>query len=164
MQVKSDLQSQEDRPVTPLKSSFASSSQSTSKRKQKRTQDDLDATLCRYLKKKSHSPKKTEEKQDDVDLFLQSMAASIRKLAASKRAEVKFKIHSIVHEAEMQCCFPQMMTPFDMQSMTERPNSTATRWMTSPAPYTQPMGGLHTVTSNLESTFQGFQSYTQFGQ
>ena len=155
----SDLQPRQD-PVTPSNPSVASSSHS--KRKQKHTQDDLDATLCQYLKKKSRSPVKTEEKQDDVDLFLQSMAGTISKLPARKQAEVKFKIHSIVHEAEMQCCFPQVMTPLDMQSISERPNLTSTRLMTSSAPDMQPMGSQPTVSGNLESTFQGFQSYTQF--
>ena len=155
----SDLQARQDRPVTPSNSSVASSHP---KRKQKPTHHDLDATFCQYLKKKSRSPVKIEEKQDDVDLFLQSMAGTIRKLPAHERAEVKFKIHSIVHEAEMQCCFPAMMTPFDMQSTNERPNLTSTRLLTSPAPDMQPMGSQPTVSSNLESTFQGFHSYTQF--
>ncbi|XP_064597534.1 transcription factor Adf-1-like [Liolophura sinensis] len=156
----SDIQPRHDRPVTPLSTSVASSSQS--KRKQRRTQDDLDATLCHYLKKKSRTPEKREEKQDDVDLFLLSMAGTIRKLPARKRTEVKFKIHSVVHQAEMQCCFPEMSTPVDMQPMSELPNLTYTRCMTSPAHDMQPMGSQPTVRSNLESTFQGFQSYSQF--
>ncbi|KAK3779418.1 hypothetical protein RRG08_015819 [Elysia crispata] len=158
----SEFQPRLDRTATPLNASVASSSQSTSKRKQKRTQDDLDATLCQYLKKKSRTPKKREEKQDDVDLFLQPMAGTIRKLPARARAEVKFKIHSIVHEAEMQCWFPKMTTQFDMQSMSERANLTSTRLMTSAAPDIQSMGCQHTTSSNLESTFQGLQSYTKF--
>ncbi|KAK3732052.1 hypothetical protein RRG08_026439 [Elysia crispata] len=76
----SDFQPRLDRTATPLNASVASSSQSTSKRKQKRSQDDLDATLCQYLKKESRTLEKREEKQDDVDLFLQSMAGTTRKL------------------------------------------------------------------------------------
>ena len=101
-----DYQPGRDHSDPPLNTSVSSSSQSTSKRKQKRTQDDSDDTLsCSYLKK-SRTSGKREEKRDDVDLFLQSMATTIRKLPARTRAEVKFKIHSIVHEAEMQFCFP----------------------------------------------------------
>ena len=85
----SDLQPRQDHPVTPSNPSVASSSHS--KQKQKRTQDDLDTTLCQYLKKKSRSPVKTEEKQDDVDLFLQSVDGTIRKLPARKRPKSNSK-------------------------------------------------------------------------
>ncbi|KAK3786030.1 hypothetical protein RRG08_023451 [Elysia crispata] len=87
----SDFQPLQDRTITPLNTSIASSIQSTSKRKQKRTLDVLDVALCQYLKK-SRTPEKREEKQDDVDLFLQKMAATIRKLPARTLADVKLKI------------------------------------------------------------------------
>lgn len=157
------FQSQQDRPLTPLTTSVASSSQSKSKRKQKRIQDVVDVTFCEYLKKKARTPEKSGERPDDVDLFLQSMADTIKKLPARKRAEVKFQIHSIVHKAEMQCCFPPQTTPFDMQSTSERPNLISTRLMTSPVTNMQPMDSQQTVSSNLGSTFQGFQPYNQFG-
>lgn len=156
----SDFQPRQDRPVTPMNTSVASSSQSKPNRKQKCTQEDLDVTLCRYLKKKSRTFETREEKPDDVDLFLQSMADTIRKLPAGKRAEVKFQIHAIVHKAEMQCCFHQMTTPFDT---SEGPNLTLTGLMTSPVPDRQPMSTQHTVSSDLGSTFlHGFQAYNQF--
>jgi len=157
---ESDLLPGQDCPVTPSDHRVASTNHS--KLKQKRTKDDLDATLCEYLKKKSSTPVKADEKQDDVDLFLMSMAESIRKLPARKRAEVKFKIHSIVHEAEMQSCFPQMMTTFGRQSMDERPYLTSTRVMTSTVPDIQPMDSQPTIGSNMESAFQGFHTYTQY--
>ena len=64
----SDLQPGQDCPVTPSKPT------NHYKLKQKRTKDDLDATLCEYLKKKSSTPVNADEKQDDVDLFMESMA------------------------------------------------------------------------------------------
>lgn len=90
-------------PDTPSISSLSA----TGKRRKQMPRDDVDTTICEYLKKKIRSPVKIDEKPDDVDLFLQSMAASIRKLPAHQRAAVKYKIHGIVHEAEMQCSFPK---------------------------------------------------------
>ena len=56
---------------------------------------------CDYQKTKTRSPVKVKEKPDDIALFLNSMAGSIRKLPARQQAKVKFEIHSLVHKAEI---------------------------------------------------------------
>ncbi|KAK3753529.1 hypothetical protein RRG08_060642 [Elysia crispata] len=132
MQVKSpEFQPRLDRTATPLNASVG---------------------LLNDLKKKSRTPEKREEKQDDVDLFLQPMAGNNPESSPARCTvpEVKFKIHSIVHDAEMHCCFPQMTTQFDMQSMSGRPNLISTCLMTSAAPDMQSMGCQHTTSRNLE--------------
>ena len=74
------------------------------KRSRKRGgRDDVDKTICEYLKKKARTPGKVKEKQDDIATFLESMAGTIRKLPVCQQAELKFQIHSLVHKAEMEC-------------------------------------------------------------
>ncbi|MES1922383.1 hypothetical protein MHBO_003891 [Bonamia ostreae] len=103
------------RPETPEEAAletFVSSrgtSKKDSKREGKRSQDEVDQTICNYFKKAS-VPAKAAEKPDDVDLFLQPMVGTIRKLPARQRAEVKFKIHEVVHKAEMSCMYPPAIT------------------------------------------------------
>lgn len=77
---------------------------------QKRSLDYVDQTLCDYLKKKT-STTVTSEEPDEIDLFLKSMASTIRKLPARKRADVRFQIHNIVHQAEMECLYPPTPPP-----------------------------------------------------
>ncbi|KAL8607097.1 hypothetical protein ACOMHN_008683 [Nucella lapillus] len=45
---------------------------------------------------------------DEVGLFLASMAGSIRKLPPEVQAQVRFSIHRIVHDAEMEYLYPRM--------------------------------------------------------
>ncbi|XP_041377058.1 uncharacterized protein LOC121389477 [Gigantopelta aegis] len=56
--------------------------------------------------KKRNAPSVEKADDDDVDQFLKSMATTIRKLPARAVADVKYKIHGIIHEAEMLYMFP----------------------------------------------------------
>ena len=76
-------------------------------RKRKAAQNNtVDAAIADFLteKKKDLMNKRTaavEEKEDDIDHFMKSMAPTIRKLPTRMKADVKYRIHGIVHEAEM---------------------------------------------------------------
>ena len=76
-------------------------------RKRKAAENDtVDAAIADFLteKKKVLMNKRTaavEEKEDDIGHFMKSMAATIRKLPTHARADIKYRIHGIVHEAEM---------------------------------------------------------------
>ena len=60
------------------------------------TSAEVDRSIISYLEsKKSNQP-------DDIDNFFSSMASSVRALPPKKRAEVKFTIHQIIHNAEME--------------------------------------------------------------
>ena len=45
------------------------------------------------------------EREDDIDHFMKSMAATIRKLPPHAIANVKYEIHGIVHQAEILYVF-----------------------------------------------------------
>ncbi|XP_066500906.1 uncharacterized protein [Hoplias malabaricus] len=48
--------------------------------------------------------------QDDLEPFLRSMAIIVKRLPESVRAEVKFRIHELVHRAEMKHLYDQSNT------------------------------------------------------
>ncbi|XP_076461819.1 uncharacterized protein LOC143294267 [Babylonia areolata] len=48
------------------------------------------------------------DQEDDIGLFLSSMAGSIRKLPFDGQARVRFSIHKIVHDAELEYLYPRM--------------------------------------------------------
>lgn len=70
----------------------------------------VDKAITDYLSlRKNELKRKNEhsaEKDDDTDQFMKAMATSIRKLPPRVRAEVKYKIHGLVHDAEMTHLFP----------------------------------------------------------
>ena len=61
------------------------------------------------MKKKVRTPVKVKEKPDDIAMFLESMAGTIRKLPACQQAELKFQIHSLVHKAKIECLYSTEM-------------------------------------------------------
>lgn len=145
--------------VSATPSMCSSRAVSTKKRKRTPGDDDMDATICEYFKKKIRSPTKIDEKPDDVDLFLQSIADSIRKLSAYQRSDVKYKIHGIVHEAEMKYSFPQMMAmaPLEREQLNLS-DSTSKRYMTSSPTTTPPtQSGAGSSSAPLDEYVSYFQ-------
>jgi hypothetical protein len=63
------------------------------------------------------------------------MSGTIRKSPARQRAEVKLKIHEIVHKAEMSCMYPPAIThppfPENCSSYQFGPNLDMSRQQTS---------------------------------
>ena len=74
------------------------------------TNDTVDAAIADILTEKTKvlMKKRTaavEEKEDDIGHIMKSMATTIRKLPTRARADVKYGIHGVVHEAEMMYLF-----------------------------------------------------------
>ncbi|KAG1960419.1 uncharacterized protein si:ch211-207i20.3 [Pimephales promelas] len=76
----------------------------------KRRRSETLELLERYLASKdSRDQEKDEQQQDEVDLFLRSLAPALRRLPASKQSLVKLQIQKILHDAEFgQPSFPQI--------------------------------------------------------
>ncbi|XP_077062098.1 uncharacterized protein LOC143714693 [Siphateles boraxobius] len=76
----------------------------------KRRRSETLELLERYLASKdSRDREKDEQQQDEVDLFLRSLAPALRRLPASKQSLVKLQIQKILHDAEFgQPSFPQI--------------------------------------------------------
>ncbi|KAL0179917.1 hypothetical protein M9458_025359, partial [Cirrhinus mrigala] len=55
--------------------------------------------LERYLASKDARDREKDEQQDEVDLFLRSLAPALRRLPASKQSLVKLQIQKILHDA-----------------------------------------------------------------
>ncbi|TRY87135.1 hypothetical protein DNTS_007682 [Danionella cerebrum] len=105
-----DDEPDEDSGAEPASTSTGSSitspesvQSSTAKRRRSETLEMLE----RYLASKDARDK--DEQQDEVDLFLRSLAPALRRLPASKQSLVKLQIQRIVHDAEFgQPSFPQI--------------------------------------------------------
>ena len=69
--------------------------------------------IVHYLERKESCSTKPKE-EDDVDKFLGSMAATMKKFPERVKAEVKFKIHQIIHQAEMDVMYPGPTMPMSM--------------------------------------------------
>ena len=78
-------------PPTPATST------STKRMKTNASSLEVDKSIIDYLHRSQN-----KQAEDDIDQFFRSMAHSVRKLSSIRRAEVKFKIHQIVHDAEME--------------------------------------------------------------
>uniref|UniRef100_A0A8C0YD19 Uncharacterized protein n=2 Tax=Cyprinus carpio TaxID=7962 RepID=A0A8C0YD19_CYPCA len=75
----------------------------------KRRRSETLELLERYLASKDARDREKDEQQDEVDLFLRSLAPALRRLPASKQSLVKFQIQKILHDAEFgQPSFPQI--------------------------------------------------------
>ncbi|XP_067286419.1 uncharacterized protein si:ch211-207i20.3 [Pseudorasbora parva] len=75
----------------------------------KRRRSETLELLERYLASKDSRDKEKDEQQDEVDLFLRSLAPALRRLPASKQSLVKLQIQKILHDAEFgQPSFPQI--------------------------------------------------------
>ncbi len=71
----------------------------------KRRRSETLELLERYLATKDAK----DEQQDEVDLFLRSLAPALRRLPASKQSLVKLQIQKILHDAEFgQSSFSQI--------------------------------------------------------
>lgn len=46
-----------------------------------------------------------QHQEDELDAFFKSMATSMRKMPAHTKAKLKFKIHELVHMAEMESMY-----------------------------------------------------------
>ncbi|XP_016336610.1 uncharacterized protein LOC107684767 [Sinocyclocheilus anshuiensis] len=75
----------------------------------KRRRSETLELLERYLESKDVRDREKDEQQDEVDLFLRSLAPALRRLPASKQSLVKLQIQKILHDAEFgQPSFPQI--------------------------------------------------------
>ncbi|KAF4106812.1 uncharacterized protein si:ch211-207i20.3 [Onychostoma macrolepis] len=75
----------------------------------KRRRSETLELLERYLATKDARDREKDEQQDEVDLFLRSLAPALRRLPASKQSLVKLQIQKILHDAEFgQPSFPQI--------------------------------------------------------
>nr|XP_021335940.1 uncharacterized protein si:ch211-207i20.3 isoform X1 [Danio rerio] len=76
----------------------------------KRRRSETLELLEKYLATKDAKDReKDEQQQDEVDLFLRSLAPALRRLPASKQSLVKLQIQKILHDAEFgQPSFPQI--------------------------------------------------------
>ncbi|XP_051969046.1 uncharacterized protein si:ch211-207i20.3 isoform X1 [Xyrauchen texanus] len=77
----------------------------------KRKRSETLELLERYLAAKDVRDKDREKEhhQDEVDLFLRSLAPALRRLPASKQSLVKLQIQKLLHDAEFgQPSFPQI--------------------------------------------------------
>uniref|UniRef100_A0A673MAI5 Uncharacterized LOC107751716 n=1 Tax=Sinocyclocheilus rhinocerous TaxID=307959 RepID=A0A673MAI5_9TELE len=75
----------------------------------KRRRSETLELLERYLASKDVRDREKDEQQDEVDLFLRSLAPALRRLPASKQSLVKLQIQKILHDAEFgQPSFPQI--------------------------------------------------------
>uniref|UniRef100_A0A8C1LKU7 Transcription factor Adf-1 n=2 Tax=Cyprinus carpio TaxID=7962 RepID=A0A8C1LKU7_CYPCA len=75
----------------------------------KRRRSETLELLERYLASKDAKDREKDEQQDDIDLFLRSLAPALRRLPASKQSLVKLQIQKILHDAEFgQPSFPQI--------------------------------------------------------
>ncbi len=75
----------------------------------KRRRSETLELLERYLATKDAKDREKDEQQDEVDLFLRSLAPALRRLPASKQSLVKLQIQKILHDAEFgQSSFSQI--------------------------------------------------------
>lgn len=59
----------------------------------------VDAAIMEYLNSRKH------HQEDELDAFFKSMASSMRKMPEHTKAKLKFKIHELVHRAEMEAMY-----------------------------------------------------------
>ena len=91
-------------------SAAASERQSKRRKKTKSSEgSQIDDAMATFLKeknkaliRKNKSRGFSGEKDDDIEIFMKSMALSIKKLPPIAQADVKFKIHGLVHDFEMK--------------------------------------------------------------
>ena len=78
------------------------------KRKRQSEQDSwqVDKDILSYLQEV-----RNQEAEDEDDIFFRSMAVACKKLPPRAKSSVKFKIHKIIHEAELET--------FDQSSWTK---------------------------------------------
>uniref|UniRef100_A0A672KD94 MADF domain-containing protein n=1 Tax=Sinocyclocheilus grahami TaxID=75366 RepID=A0A672KD94_SINGR len=95
----------EDSGREPASTSTGTSMKSPVKRRRSETLELLE----RFLASKDVRDREKDEQQDEVDLFLRSLAPALRRLPASKQSLVKLQIQKILHDAEFgQPSFPQI--------------------------------------------------------
>lgn len=71
---------------------------------------DVERSILEYLQQKKASTT-VPTKEDDIGKFFESMAATVRKLPDRMQADVKFQIHQLVHQSEMQVLYPNPVYP-----------------------------------------------------
>ncbi|XP_064630942.1 uncharacterized protein LOC135494356 [Lineus longissimus] len=128
--------------------------------------DEVEVAIVDYLKaKKEPTPKRAEETDDYVTLFLNSMANSIRKLPAKAQAEVRFSIHKVVHDAEMEHLYSrpaEQLRPTQEYCYTQPSTSVYSQPYGMAAerlPY-NPMPRSETPASLSSNTFESDASYS----
>ncbi|KAL7379593.1 hypothetical protein ABVT39_002008 [Epinephelus coioides] len=72
---------------------------SSSKTSAASAQSSLDTAILEYLEGRK------QQQEDELDTFFKSMATSMRKMPENTRAMLKFKIHELVHRAEMETMY-----------------------------------------------------------
>ncbi|XP_064638303.1 uncharacterized protein LOC135494319 [Lineus longissimus] len=93
---------------TPFRNPSASSS------KKRKSKDEFDEVVSDFFSEKKKQLQQNrnvplaqpKEELDDIDRFMKSMGDIVRTLPARAVADIKFKIHGIVHEAQMRHVFP----------------------------------------------------------
>lgn len=75
------------------------------------SQSCVDEAISEYLAEQNNEIKRKRcappnEKEDDLDHPMTLMSSTIRKLPARVQADVKFRIHSLVNQAEMKYMYP----------------------------------------------------------
>ncbi|XP_016100243.1 uncharacterized protein [Sinocyclocheilus grahami] len=104
-----DDEPDEDSGAEPASTSTGTSVTSPGADIVKRRRSETLELLERYLASKDAKDREKDEQQDEVDLFLRSLAPALRRLPASKQSLVKLQIQKILHDAEFgQPSFPQI--------------------------------------------------------
>ena len=60
------------------------------------------------------SPFTPPTEEDDLEKFLMSMACTIRRLPVRTQADLKFKIHQLIYQAEMEALYPETPSSSNM--------------------------------------------------
>ena len=81
--------------------------------------DSVDLNILKYLK----SRKTSAEEPDEISEFFNSMPTTVRKFPEMQKVAVKFKIHQVVHEAEMGILFGQEHSQHQIEMPGEHANS-----------------------------------------
>ena len=109
----SDLSSSESRsscPAPPLPC-VPRPSRPAPKKLKKNMSLEIDYLIAKYLESRIDQPSAEAEHDDGIEKFLLSMAPTLQKMPERVLADVKFKIHKVIHQAGMETMYtPEPLT------------------------------------------------------
>ncbi|XP_064639281.1 uncharacterized protein LOC135494899 [Lineus longissimus] len=75
------------------------------KKKASKPASEVDDAIVSYIKSKNEKKPKQPDEDENISDFMKSMIASIKKFPPQIRSSIMFKIHGLVHEAEMHVIY-----------------------------------------------------------
>ena len=147
-------ESRSESPEPPLPLTFTPSRQVRKKLKTSNPSQEVDQLMEKYLESRIVQPSMSSSKppkEDEIEKFLLSMAPTLRKMPERVLADVKFQIHQVIHQAEMEIMHPPA-SPTQNPQISYMPMPAHNNWPAPHSPGTSNFSAPHSPATNTLHT------------